>query len=379
MQHQPDKLNVAVFFGGRSAEHDVSLVSAAAVMGALDRDKYRVIPVGITREGRWLAGGDPLEALRSGRIPGDCSTATILADPLEPGLLLLQGTKGRYRGDFIPVDVVFPVLHGPFGEDGTLQGLLELAGLPYVGAGVLGSAASMDKVIMKILFRQHGLPVGDFLSFSAGAWAKDAPALCRRIEAELGYPCFVKPANMGSSVGISKARNRQELIAGVNEALRYDRKVLAEAFIPGREVELSVLGDEEEAVASPPGEIIPCNEFYDYQAKYHDPRSRLLIPAPLPRRVTLRLQELAVRAFHAVECCGMGRVDLFYQEETETIFLNEINTIPGFTSISMYPKLWEAGGLPFPGLLDRLISLARERGARRRSLSLDPGCRQGAD
>ncbi|MEW5919551.1 MAG: D-alanine--D-alanine ligase family protein [Bacillota bacterium] len=359
-----DKLNVAVIFGGRSAEHAVSLVSAAAVMGALDRNKYNIIPVGITKEGRWLAGGDPLQALQSGNIPGDCFFAAIIADPLHPGIILLDRQEGEQKGDFISLDAVFPVLHGPFGEDGTMQGLLELTGLPYVGAGVLASAASMDKVIMKTLFRQHGLPVGDFIHFSAGQWEKRATVLCDTVEKELGYPCFIKPANMGSSIGISKAAHREALCAGVLEALRYDRKVLVEAFIPCRELECSVLGDEEEAAASPPGEIIPCNDFYDYQAKYHDDRSRLLIPAPLPERVQLRLQDLAVQAFHAVECSGMGRVDFFYQEETESIILNEINTIPGFTSISMYPKLWEAGGISFTALLDRLILIARERTAR---------------
>lgn len=367
-----EKLNVAVIFGGRSAEHAVSLVSAAAVMGALDRHKYNIIPVGITREGRWLAGGDPLQALRSRNIPGDCYFAAIVADPLRPGLILLQGDRGQCSGEYIAIDAVFPVLHGPFGEDGTMQGLLELAGLPYVGAGVLSSAASMDKVIMKILFRQHGLPVADFIHFSAGQWQKRAQELCDRAENALGYPCFVKPANMGSSIGISKAVNRQALFAGVLEALRYDRKVLVEAFIPGRELECSVLGDEEAASASPPGEIIPCNDFYDYQAKYHDARSRLLIPAPLPQHVRVRLQEMAVQAFHAVECCGMGRIDFFYQGDTETLILNEINTIPGFTSISMYPKMWEAGGIPFSELLDRLIAIARQRAARLQNRSQGP-------
>ena len=356
----PDRLDVAVLFGGRSAEHAVSLVSAAAVMGAMDRDKYNVIPVGITLEGRWLAGGDPLQALQSGNIPGDCFYATMLTDPLSPGIILLDPKGQGCSTGFIPLQAVFPVLHGPFGEDGCIQGLLELAGLPYVGAGVLSSAAAMDKAVMKMLFRQNGLPVGDFISFTAHQWHNKEKELCNGVAEELGYPCFIKPANMGSSIGVSKAATQEDLCTAVVEALRYDRKVLVEAFIPGREVECSVLGDVE-ADASPPGEIIPANEFYDYRAKYEDQRSRLLIPAPLPELTQLRLQQYAVQAFHAVECSGMGRVDFFYQEETDQIVVNEINTIPGFTSISMYPKLWEAGGIPFSALVDRLIEIARQR------------------
>ncbi len=357
----PEQLDVAVLFGGRSAEHAVSLVSAAAVMGAMDRDKYNVIPVGITREGRWLAGGDPLQALRSGDIPGDCCYAALITDPSNPGIILLD-KKGQARASrFIPLKAVFPVLHGPYGEDGCIQGLLELAGLPYVGAGVLASAAAMDKVVMKTLFRQNGLPVGDFINFSARQWQNKKEDFCIKVEKELGYPCFIKPANMGSSIGVSKASDRDALCYAVAEALRYDRKVLVEAFIPGREVECSVLGNEDDAIASPPGEIIPSNDFYDYQAKYHDQRSRLLIPAPLPLLTQQRLQQYAVQAFHAVDCSGMGRIDFFYQEETDHIIVNEINTIPGFTNISMYPKLWEAGGILFSSLVDRLLGIAFQR------------------
>lgn len=356
-----DKLNVAFFFGGRSAEHEVSLISAAAVMEAVDRDKYNVIPVGITAEGRWLAAGTPLKALQQGDIPGDCLDAALLADPSNPGLILLEpGGQGKTSG-FLPLNVAFPVLHGPYGEDGAIQGLLEMAGLPYVGGGVLASAAAMDKEIMKILFRHHGLPVGDYLSFRAQQWSEKTEILCKDIETEIGYPCFVKPANMGSSIGVSKAGNREELYGAVEEAFRYDSKVLVEAFIPGREVECSVLGSEDLASASLPGEIIPCNDFYDYRAKYIDERSRLLIPAPLAEAAQQRLQEYAVQAFHAVGCSGMGRVDFFYQDNADRIILNEINTIPGFTSISMYPKLWEASGISFPELVDRLLQIARQR------------------
>lgn len=356
----PERLDVAVLFGGRSAEHAVSLVSAAAVMGAMDGDKYNIIPVGITLEGRWLAGGDPLQALRSGDIPGDCCYAALLTDPSNPGIILLDKKEQGRASGFISLQAVFPVLHGPYGEDGCIQGLLELAGLPYVGAGVLASAAAMDKVVMKTLFRQNGLPVGDFIYFTARQWQNKKDELCIKVEKELGYPCFIKPANMGSSIGVSKASNRDTLCSAVAEALCYDRKVLVETFIHGREVECSVLGDED-AIASPPGEIIPSNDFYDYQAKYHDQRSRLLIPAPLSQSTQLRLQKYAVQAFHAVECSGMGRVDFFYQEETDHIIVNEINTIPGFTNISMYPKLWEVGGIPFSSLIDRLLGIALQR------------------
>lgn len=362
----PDKLDVAVLFGGRSAEHDVSLVSAAAVMEAMNRDKYNVIPVGISKEGCWLAGGDPLQALRSGELPGDCSAAAVLADPQNPGLNLLGPGKELKAGSFIPLQAAFPVLHGPYGEDGTIQGLLEMAGIPYVGAGVLASAVAMDKEVMKILFRRHGLPVGEYLAFSVYQWEEKEKELCAGVEEELGYPCFVKPANMGSSIGVSKARDRDELVVAVTEALRYDWKVLVEAFIPGREVECSVLGDEESASASIAGEIIPCNDFYDYRAKYLDERSRLLIPAPLPDDAQLRVQQCAVQAFHALGCSGMGRVDFFYLEDGEKVILNEINTIPGFTSISMYPKLWEASGLSFSALIDRLIEIALKRAGRRK-------------
>lgn len=359
------KLRVAVLFGGRSGEHEVSLLSAASVISAMDTEKYEIFPVGITEDGRWLAGGDPLRALQMKNIPGDCLFAALWTNPEAPGLLLLE--EDAKSCGFIPLDVVFPVLHGPYGEDGTVQGLLELAGIPYVGAGVLSSAVSMDKAVMKLLFQQRGLPVGDFLSFRWFQWAADKFDLVERIERKLGYPCFVKPANLGSSVGINKATCRGSLMDSIEEALRYDQKVVVEAFIPGREIECSVLG-EDEPLASVPGEIIPGAEFYDYRAKYLDNSSQLLIPAPLSPEVGEKIQAYAKEAFLAVECSGLGRVDFFYQEEDGKIFVNEINTIPGFTSISMYPKLWEASGLPYSELIDRLIRLALERHRRRRKL-----------
>ncbi len=368
----PEKLNVGVLFGGLSGEHDVSLVSAASVMDAMDPEKYRIIPIGITKEGRWLAGGDPLKALQEQDIPGDCRFATIITDPASPGLLMLDRPGAGIGSSFISLDLVFPVLHGPYGEDGTIQGLLELAGIPYVGAGVLASAAGMDKEIMKILFRHRGLNVGEFLTFHAWRWETEQDLIVLEIEEKLGYPCFIKPANMGSSVGISKAFRREMLVQGVNDALHFDLKVIVEANIAGREIECAVLGDEKPR-ASVPGEIVPCNEFYDYRAKYLDNRSRLLIPAPLEKEISESIQACAIEAFLATECSGLGRVDFFYQSEKKKIIVNEINTMPGFTSISMYPKLWEFSGVPYPDLIDKLIKIARNRFRRKKGLLSSPG------
>jgi D-alanine-D-alanine ligase len=360
------KLKVAVLFGGRSGEHAVSLVSAASIMSAMNKERYEIVPVGITTDGRWLCGGDPLQALQKKQIPGDCYFTSIATDPLAPGLLFWDAA-GRRQG-FLPLDIVFPVLHGTYGEDGTVQGLLELAGLPYVGAGVLASAAGMDKVVMKVLFQSRGLPVPDYLYFDVYAWQSDAPAQLNRIEKKLGYPCFVKPANSGSSVGISRAVCRETLTRGIAAALRYDHKIIVETAIAGREIECSVLGNSE-PLASLPGEIIPGAEFYDYRAKYIDDRARLLIPAPLKPAVIEELQAYAVQAFQAVECSGLARIDFFYQETAEQIFVNEINTLPGFTDISMYPKLWAASGIPFNELIERLLALALERYRHRQKLS----------
>lgn len=334
-------------------------------MKAMDRERYEIIPVGITEEGQWLCGGDPLRALREKQIPQDSFFASIVTDPLAPGILL-RDKEGHSRG-FQPLDLVFPVLHGTYGEDGTVQGLLELVGLPYVGAGVLASAVGMDKAIMKILFQNRGLPVADFIYFNASTWQGAAEEIAAEIESKLGYPCFVKPANLGSSVGISKAVNREALLRGVKDALRYDHKIIVEAYIRGREIECSVLGNEEPTV-SVPGEIIPGADFYDYRAKYLDNCARLLIPAPLAPAVTGRLQDYALQAFQAVECSGLARVDFFYKEDAEQIYVNEINTLPGFTEISMYPKLWAASGVPYGMLVDKLIEFALERHCRRQKL-----------
>ncbi len=361
-----EKLRVAVLFGGQSGEHEVSLVSAQGIMKAMDEERYEVIPVGITKDGRWLTGGEPMELLQSG---GPSAAGQIAeSGPAEPETRELALAK-RHRRELVPgthetgfpqVDVVFPVLHGPCGEDGTVQGLLELADLPYVGAGVLGSALGMDKIAMKAVFKSYGLPVVDHVAFKRRDWERDPEAVMELIEEELGYPCFVKPANLGSSVGISKVHQRSELAPALHLAARYDRRLLAERAVNAREIEVSVLGNDE-PIASLPGEIIPCREFYDYVAKYIDDRSELIIPADLPAELTRRIQELAVVAFLAVDCSGMARVDFFLDKDTGELYLGELNTIPGFTPISMYPKLWEASGISYSELIDRLIELALER------------------
>jgi len=355
------KTRVAVVFGGRSGEHEVSLASATSIMDNMDQSKYEIIPIGITKEGLWLLDGEPMKALTSGRRDGGAAPAMVSAAPrAEPQAPI--AADSRSRGVPLAVDVVFPVLHGPYGEDGTIQGLLEMAGVPYVGAGVLASAAGMDKAVMKALFLQAGLPVVGHILVSRKEWEAAPDAALDRIEESVGYPCFVKPANLGSSVGISKAVDRTALAEALRTAARYDRKLIVEKGVDAREVECSVLGNDE-PVASVPGEVVPCNAFYDYRAKYLDEGSQLLIPAPLPPETTEEVRWLAVEAFKAVDCAGMARVDFFVEHGTGRVLVNEINTIPGFTKISMYPKLWEASGLPYPRLIDRLIELALERHA----------------
>jgi D-alanine-D-alanine ligase len=357
------KLRVAVVFGGRSGEHEVSLVSATSVIQALDPHRYEVVPVGISRDGRWLSSADTLALLKT-RAPLDEAAECYLAP--EPTRRALVGAAGSAGGP--PIDVVFPLVHGTGGEDGSLQGLLELAAIPYVGAGVIGSALGMDKILQKKLFADDGLPVARYAWFLSNDVARDPRGVVRTVEEELRYPVFVKPANTGSSVGISKAHDGRELRTALAVAVQYDRKVIVEQGVKNaREIEVSVLGNDDPA-ASIPGEIIPSNEFYDYDAKYVDGKSRAVVPAELRKKTAKELQRLAVRAFRALDCAGMARVDFFLQKKTDRIVLNEINTIPGFTSISMYPKLWEASGLTYPKLLDRLIELALERHAEKAAL-----------
>ena len=366
------RLRVGVIFGGRSVEHEVSLVSARAIMQALDPRKYEVVPIGITRQGRWVLAGahcalppDPsvrgLVRLRNGG-GSDGSLASLFRSVPKPAAAARRVSAPPGR-----LDVVFPIVHGTGGEDGTLQGLLELADIPYVGAGVLGSALGMDKAMMKVVFREAGLPIVDHRVLRR----RDLPAgkdrFVRTVEEAIGYPCFVKPANGGSSVGVSKAKQRSDLLEAIDLAARYDRKIIVERGIEAREIECSVLGNDDPE-ASVPGEIVPANEFYDYRAKYIDENSRLLIPAPLSEDQTRRVRDLALRAFRALDLCGMARADFFLDRSGDALFINEVNTIPGFTPISMYPKLWEATGLPFPALVDRLIRLAVERHREKKSL-----------
>ncbi|MBI3579649.1 MAG: D-alanine--D-alanine ligase [Ignavibacteriales bacterium] len=355
----PQKIRVGVIFGGRSAEHEVSLVSAASVINALDKEKYEILPIGITPEGRWLSTHEALRLLKEKHSVDNIPEHILVPDPRKRGLVLLHKSSASEASH--RVDVFFPVLHGTYGEDGTIQGLFELADVPYVGAGVLGSAVGMDKVVQKHLLQQAKIPVARGIWFLFSEFESHRKKIIIHIEQKLRYPCFVKPANMGSSVGISKAHNKTELIDAIFLAGEFDRKILVEKGIEqAREIECSVLGNDDPS-ASLPGEIIPSNEFYDYDAKYVDGKSAAIIPAKLLKSVTKKIQEYAVSAFKALSCEGMARVDFLVTKKTNKIFLNEINTIPGFTSISMYPKLWQASGLSYSALLDKLIELAIER------------------
>ncbi|HWC17073.1 MAG TPA: D-alanine--D-alanine ligase family protein [Terriglobales bacterium] len=384
------KLRIGVLFGGRSGEHEVSLLSAASVLNAIDRSKYDVVPIGISKEGRWLTSSESQRLLNGGKTtenprhlragdPEATPTAAVLARgdsvivPPEPSgerhsLIPFESNPAlaqRPGHQAIDVDVIFPVLHGTFGEDGTIQGLLELAGIPYVGAGVLGSAAGMDKDIMKRLFAAAGLPIVKHVSVLRRAWEKEPKKIQKQIEAKLKYPVFVKPANLGSSVGISKAHDSKELGRALDVAASYDRKLIIEQGVGGkkqkaREIECSVLGNDDPK-ASVPGEIVPVKEFYDYAAKYLDEGSELLIPAKLSKSAAKQVQQMAIDAFKAVDCSGLARVDFLLDPTSGKLYLNEINTMPGFTAISMYPKLWAASGLEYPKLIDRLIELALER------------------
>lgn len=356
------KLRVGVIFGGRSGEHEVSLMSATSVMQALDPTKYEVVPIGITKQGRWMVAGDVTKALAGGLENAEGLPVSLLPDPTRNGIVPLErGELTSDRSSKLNLDVIFPVLHGTFGEDGTVQGLLELSGLPYVGGGVAASSVGMDKALMKAVFRDAGLPMVDFLVVKVADWEKQPEQVAHQVEARFGYPCFVKPANLGSSVGISKVRRREELDPAIRLAARFDRKlVIEDAAENCREVECSVLGNDH-PIASVTGEIVPVHEFYDYEAKYFNDSSELVIPARVSAGAAKTVQEMAVKAFQAIDCAGMARVDFFVHKETEEVLINEINTIPGFTRISMYPKLWEASGIPYREVLDRLIQLALER------------------
>ena len=352
----------------RRSAGEVSVRSARSILSAADPKRYELIPIAITKDGRWHVGALPAPA-EEGKMPEAASAGVEVmpaAFPGEPGPLVpvsaaaIPVSAAASNHSSGSLDVIFPVLHGTFGEDGTVQGLLELAGIPYVGAGVLGSAAGMDKEVMKRLFRERGLPVGAYIVIRRPDFEAAPRKTCLAIEKKLRYPVFVKPANLGSSVGISKAHNRKELETALETAAAFDRKILVEKNIEGREIECAVLGNDS-PIASLPGEVIPAGEFYDYTAKYIEDTAELIVPARLRRAEIKQVQRLAVEAFRATDCAGMARVDFFLQKKTGKIYLNEINTIPGFTSISMYPRLWAASGIPYSQLIDRLIELALER------------------
>ena len=380
------KLRVGVIYGGRSGEHEVSVASAASIFKHLDRSRYEPIPIRIEKDGRWtlaekmptsisaadvieharLEGARPIRPGREAHLVAHPAEDTVLAIERRASSSDLEASAATVTG--VGLDVVFPGLHGPYGEDGTVQGLLELANVPYVGAGVLGSAVGMDKAVMKTLFIAHGLPVGPYLVVLRPQWQNGAASVTARVTKELGYPVFVKPANLGSSVGISKAKSESDLRTAMELALQFDRKVVVEQGIPGaREIECAVLGNDDPQ-ASVPGEVIPSREFYDYEAKYLDDASKVIIPADLTAEQVRDVQRIAIAAFAAVDCAGMARVDSFLACDTGKIYLNEVNTIAGFTTISMYPKMWEASGLSYPELIDRLITLALERHAEKQQL-----------
>jgi len=345
-----DRLRLGLIFGGRSAEHEVSVVSAQHVIAAADRERFEVVPIGVTKSGVWLSTEETEAALARPEPPFQ---KRLAAEGQGPASL------GKGIRSLVAMDVVFPLVHGTHGEDGTLQGLLEMAGLPYVGCGVAASAVGMDKALMKALFRAESLPVADHVVVTAVDWARDELAAAREVETELPYPAFVKPANGGSSVGISKARGREELIAAVTEAARYDRKIVIEAEVRGREVECAVLGNDEPE-ASPVGEVRYKRDFYDYEAKYLDPATEVIAPTDLAPETVKRVQALALRAFRAIDGAGMSRVDFFLRPDGSLV-VDEINTIPGFTPASMFPRLWGAVGVSYSELITRLVDLALAR------------------
>jgi D-alanine-D-alanine ligase len=359
------KRRIGLIFGGRSGEHEVSLASAKSVIANLDHKKYEVVPIAITKTGAWLLGADPQALLETGQDAqpeATTTTVTLTGDPNMRRLIPLEnGEQLRENG---ALDVIFPVMHGTTGEDGALQGLLEMANVPYVGCGVLGSALGMDKEKMKMIFQNIGLPIVDYLVYRRHEWERSPEAVMDAIEQRLGYPTFIKPANLGSSVGINKAHNRAELEHAINVAAEYDRKIVIEKGINCRELECAVLGNDE-PIVSVVGEVAASSEFFDYNAKYIDNKSEITIPAALPQATAEEIRRQALQAFLALDLNGLARVDFFLEKETGQVYINEVNTLPGFTQVSMYPMLWEASGIPYRELLDRLIELGIERHADR--------------
>jgi D-alanine-D-alanine ligase len=372
------KLRIGILYGGRSGEHEVSIASAAAVLQNLDRQRYDAVPIRIEKDGRWLiadrlpvssSAAEVIEQgrLHTGRLARGGREAHLLAHPGDEQILTFEkGDGAQVTG--MALDVVFPVLHGPYGEDGTVQGLLELANIPYVGAGVLASAVGMDKAVAKLVFAARGLPLAPYAVVLRQEWLAQPQQVEATVAAQLGFPVFVKPANLGSSVGISKAKTAVELGASMKLAAEYDRKIVIEAAVAeAREIECAVLGNDTPE-ASVPGEIIPSREFYDYEAKYLDDTSRTVIPADLTAPQTAEIRQMAIDVFRAVDGAGMARVDFLMDGQTGKVYVNEINTIPGFTTISMYAKMWAASGVPYNILLDKLIALAQQRHAEKQQL-----------
>ncbi len=356
------RLSVGVIFGGRSGEHEVSLMSARSVLQALDRQKYEVIQIGITHDGAWFSGENVLEAMTRGDT-GSLTPVTVFADPGRPGLYAFKKTPdGELVVKHANLDVIFPVLHGTFGEDGTLQGLLEMAGIAYVGAGVLGSSLGMDKGVFKDVMVANHIPVVETLVVLRSQVRNGIQSVIAEAERMIPYPMFTKPANLGSSVGVSKCNHRSDLYEGLMEAARFDRRILVQRGVNAREIEVSVMGNDQPK-ASLPGEVLPSREFYSYESKYVDGTSELLIPAPISTELSERVRSLAVRAYKAIDCAGLARVDFMLDKNNNELYLNEVNTIPGFTQISMYAKLWEASGIGYAQLVDHLIDLALSRRA----------------
>ena len=352
---QEQKKTIVVLFGGQSSEHEISRISATTIMTHMDPNKYFILPVGITKEGKWLLYNGPVEHIKTGEWEKYGIPTVLSPDATQKGLLKIVGDKVKW----IPVDLVFPVLHGLYGEDGSIQGLLELAQIPYVGCGILSSSVSMDKVYTKIIIEKEGIDQAQFVKVFRKELSH-MPVVVEKIEEKLSYPCFIKPSNAGSSVGITKAHDREQLIKGLLEAAKHDRKILVEETIIGREVECAVLGNDQ-AKASGVGEIITEAEFYDYEAKYHSESSKTIIPADLPKEVVEEIQEKALQIFKAVDGRGLARVDFFVEKDTKRVVFNEINTLPGFTSISMYPMLWEEKGMDKKALVEQLIQLAMDQ------------------
>jgi D-alanine-D-alanine ligase len=355
-----NKLRVGIIFGGRSGEHEVSLMSAASIASAVDKEKFEIVPIYITRQGKWLPPHDAMLVLESGHSVDNGEGVALIGDPTFKELIHLPQSDHGTASAAGKIDVLFPVLHGTYGEDGTIQGLMELANIPYVGAGVMASSVGMDKEKMKDIFRANGLPVVDYLMIKRKEWEANPKQVLTKILDRIGLPCFVKPVNLGSSVGISKAKDMQQLSDAMDLAAKYDRKIIIEAAVNCREIECSVLGNDD-PIASEVGEVIPSNEFYDYESKYFDDKTQLVIPASVPAKLREEIRGMAIRAFNAVDCAGLARVDFFLEKETGTLYLNEINTIPGFTKMSMYPRLWAAAGIGYTELIDRLLWLAMER------------------